>query len=346
MHPTSPAKTHSLNESHETQLDILQPDEALIFLHVMKTGGTSLFKILRQHFPEEVRFHYSEKPQKTLDYFNRLPQERRDRLRFLHGHFHLGFFDSRLQQSTRYITMLRHPLNRVISLYYFLHKNPNSRIPDTERCQTLQEYLGRRWVEVDNGQTRRIAGDSSHQIPFGECTPALLNMAKKNLDDFLMVGVTERFDESLIVLKHALNMERILYSRFNENSRKPKSEVLDSTDIEFINAHNQLDAELYRYANMLLDKKIAEIGDRFPIEYQFFQHANLQFSGAQARLEKTKSAVKRTKARLKYIQKKRKELRTILQHEKAELERLSNSKFWRLWNRLKHLKESRFNLSH
>ncbi len=337
MQPPSSAATYSLNES---QWDTLRPDEALIFLHLMKTGGTSLFKILRQHFPEDVRFHYSEKPQKTLDYFNSLSQEKRDRLKFLHGHFHLGFFDSRLQQSCRYITMLRNPLNRVISLYYFLHKNPTSRIPETERCQTLHDYLERQWVEVDNGQTRRIAGDSSSLIRFGECTTELLDTAKKNLDTFLMVGVTERFDESLIVLKHALTMEKVLYSRFNENSRKPKSEILDAKDIEFINIHNQLDHELYQYANTLLDQKIADIGDRFYVEYRFFQQANLQFSNAQARLEKTKAATRRTKARLKLIQKKRKELRATRQHEQAEMEVMLKSKFWRLWNRLKHLKES------
>lgn len=325
---------------NELSFESLQSSEALIFLHLLKTGGTSLFRLLRQHYREEVTFHYSQKPEKTLDYFDNLPQEKRDQLKFLHGHLHFGFH-KRLRQPSRYITMLRKPVNRIVSQYFFLHQNPNRYLPEEARCKTLQEYLDLGLIELDNDQTRRIAGDISHSFKFGECTSDLLDIAKQNLTQCLMVGITERFDESLIVLKHALGLENILYSRFNENFRRPRLEEIDARQIELIQTYNQLDEELYRYGNMLLNEAIQKIGDRFHIEYQFFRQANIQFADTQTDLVETRAKLRRTKKKLKQVRKHRKELRKALNHTKASIELMMQSKFWRFWQGLIRLNPSK-----
>ena len=337
MKPSSSTEIITPNEPY---FESLQPSEALIFLHLLKTGGTSLFRLLRQQYREEVTFHYSQKPEKTLDYFDKLPQEKRDQLKFLHGHLHFGFH-KRLRQPSRYITMLRKPVNRVVSQYYFLHQNPNRYLPEKERCKTLREYLELSWLELDNDQTRRIAGDVSHSFKFGECTSDLLDIAKRNLSQCLMVGITERFDESLIVLKHALGMENILYSRFNENFRRPRLEEIDASSIELIQTYNQLDEELYQYGNMLLDEAIQTIGERFHIEYQFFRQANVQFAHTQTELVETRAKLRQTKKKLRQVRKHRKELREALNHTKASIELMMQSKFWRLWQGLRRLKPSK-----
>ncbi|MEO5579030.1 MAG: hypothetical protein ABIR58_00110 [Gemmatimonadaceae bacterium] len=55
--------------------------------------------------------------------------------------------------------------------------------------------------EVDNDQTRRIAGE---EPPLGRCTSAMFELAKQNLRrHFRVVGVTDRFDETLLLMKQA-----------------------------------------------------------------------------------------------------------------------------------------------
>ncbi len=77
-----------------------------------------------------------------------------------------------------YITFLRNPIERYIS-HHNQYKNEKKTYWD------IKQYLRQR--EFDNLMTKRIAGSAD------------LNKAKKILlEDFTFVGLTERFDESLI----------------------------------------------------------------------------------------------------------------------------------------------------
>jgi hypothetical protein len=315
-------------------VDRLQPDQALIFLHLMKTGGTTLFRLLRQNFPQQLTFHYTqEKPGKRLEDLYHLSQAERDRLKFLHGHIHYGFHEQ-FNQPCRYVSIIRNPINRVVSLYYFIHQNPNRNLPEASRCQTLRDYLDSNPFGIDNDQTRRIAGSISNHYPFGQCDSELLDVAKQNLRKFLVIGVTERFDESLLVLKYALGLEKILYYRFNENSRKPKLEDIDSHDLKRIQHYNQLDTALYQFANELLDEKIQQMGDRFQSEYVFFRNANAQYNQAHTAINKTKAKLRRTRKKMKSARQNRRHLRAELSHGRSSLDSMENSKFWRLWRGL------------
>ncbi|MEM9217591.1 MAG: sulfotransferase family 2 domain-containing protein [Cyanobacteria bacterium P01_F01_bin.150] len=283
---------------HTAAYESLQPDEALIFLHIMKTGGTSLFKVMLQQYSKDLTFHYVPmKKGKRLEDFQRWPQEKRDRLQFFHGHGCYGAHQW-LTQPSRYITMLRQPVKRVLSLYYFIHHNPKRDVPAEGPCPTLKSYLDAQVLAIDNGQTRAIAGKAAADFAFGECTSELLDIAKQNLSHFLAVGTTERFDESLLVFKHVLKLNNVLYARTNENGRKPTIDEMASEDIARIKALNQLDEALYDYANQLLDERISQIGETFPIELQFFQSVNRQYSDVKLELKSTKKQLRDKHQRL------------------------------------------------
>ena len=325
--PSSIAMDNAVN------YESLQPDEALIFLHIMKTAGTSLFKVLQQQYSKDLTFHYvPTKEGKRLEDFEQWPQDRRDRLRFFHGHECYGVHEH-LNPPSRYMTMLRKPVNRVVSLYYFIHHNPNRDIPVEARCPTLRSYLDAQLLCINNGQTRAIAGEAASDFAFGECTSELLDIAKQNLAQFLMVGTTERFDESLLVLKHVLGLDNILYSRTNENLRKPKMEEMDPADIETIKTLNQLDEELYAYANQLLDEKIRQIGDAFAIEYRFFRHVNRQFSDVELALKDTKKKLRDKHQKLQKMRQQRDQLKDKMDRFQSETD-TGNGHPGRLWQRL------------
>ena len=305
MTVSTPLSASPLTPNSDVAYESLQPEEALIFLHIMKTAGTTLFKIVEQQYPEDSIFHYVPmRAGKRLDDLNQWPQEQRDRLRFFHGHGCYGTHES-LNKPSRYITMLRHPVKRVVSLYYFIHHNPKRSTPPEGHCPTLTSYMDAGLFAVDNAQTRAIAGKAAADFPYGECTAELLDIAKQNLAQFLAVGTTERFDESLLVFRYVLGLDNILYARTNENTRKPKIEDIDPKEIALVKSFNQLDEELYLYANQLLDEKIQQIGEQFPIEFQFFQYVNRQYRDVELELKATKKILRDKHQRLNAMREQR-----------------------------------------
>ena len=59
--------------------------------------------------------------------------------------------------------------------------------------------------------------------PFGELPQEALDLAVDRLGEFSVVGLTERFDESAVLLTRALGWRRMVYTRENVTpNRKPR----------------------------------------------------------------------------------------------------------------------------
>ncbi|MEB3212970.1 MAG: sulfotransferase family 2 domain-containing protein [Leptolyngbyaceae bacterium] len=323
----------SLQNHTAPPIDVLDPHEALIFLHLTKTGGTSLFRLLKQHYAKPQTFHYGSKPGRTLQDFENLSLEQRAHLKFIHGHLEFGFH-KRLDQSCRYITLLREPISRVVSEYYFLHQNPRSPISKKYRLASLRDFLSQNYLTVDNYQTRSIAGSLSNQFKFGECQTELLEAAKFNLAQFLWVGITDRFDESLLLLKHQLGLKKILYSPFNQNSRKPQLNTIDECDIEYIRALNQLDLELYQFGNELLSQAIEQIGGSFRAEYHLFQHANQHYRATTSAIKLEQKKQRKIRTKIRAIRQSRQQIVQMKKRIQNETNEISKSRLFRLLRRL------------
>ncbi|MEB3212971.1 MAG: sulfotransferase family 2 domain-containing protein [Leptolyngbyaceae bacterium] len=330
MKPSALESFHPHNEAHIEQLKL---NETLIFLHVMKTGGTSLFRILEQNYPSQHTFHFGNQEGRTLEDFDNLSLETRDRLKLIHGHLEFGFHHH-LSQPCRYITMLREPINRVVSLYYFLYQNPPRRPPEGPPCETLRDFLELGVLGVDNNQTRRIAGEISNHYPFGECTADLLDIAKENLSKFLFVGITEQFDESLIVLRRKLGIDKILYFPVRSNSRKPKLETVDPRDIEHIKAFNQLDIELYQFGNELLEQVIRQAGDSFRTEYYFFKLANQQYRSKISEVASVKTKIQKTRKKIRRTHQARHQFSQAKKRVQDDITAIAHSRLFRFLQRL------------
>ncbi|MGF1538536.1 MAG: sulfotransferase family 2 domain-containing protein [Elainellaceae cyanobacterium] len=255
--------------------------DCLVFLHIMKTGGTTLARLLENNVAPEHYFFLRDA--QSVDEVATIPEETRRSLRVLRaGHIPFGAHRHLPQKST-YITMLRHPVDRVLSLYYFIYFPPNRESP--------QEFVPlKTWLEtssvVDNNQTHKLAG-IMYKERQGGSTRALLDSAKQHFQDhFSVVGITERFDESVLLMHHRVGLKNILYQNKNVNQNRPKRAV-DPEIVAMIEERNQFDLELYQYANDQLDAQIAQI-PTFEPELALFQQLNAQFTAvADASDEKT-----------------------------------------------------------
>ncbi len=176
-----------------------------------------------------------------------LPPDRVGHLRLLIGHFSYGFHEA-LPFPADYITLIRDPVPRVLSMY--AHRTAHQGL-----TRALADYVAeaRDW-EVDNGQTRRLAGLAGSI----SITPRQLEQAKANLRTMRVVGVTERFDEFVALLGIELGWRPHAYLTRNVSEDRPRERDLDPAILEAIRERNALDVDLHRYAGELMDARIAE----------------------------------------------------------------------------------------
>jgi hypothetical protein len=187
----------------------------------------------------------------------------RSDLRAVVGHFSFGLH-TLVYRPTTYLTMVRHPLDRVASLFYHLKRWPRygenepwlERVglsplgADTSLHEFVRTYPLR---ELDNDQTRRVAGMDPE---YGKCDRSLLDLAKANIEQiFSFVGVMERFEECVQAAADLFGWS-VQPSDYRENEnteRRPTSSIPRETR-EAILERNDLDLELYAFANEWLDE--------------------------------------------------------------------------------------------
>ena len=211
----------------------------------------------------------------TLDDFARVPEAERARPRLIMGHTVFGLHELVPRPST-YISMVRKPKSLVLSQYNFVLRTEGHRHHEevTRRGMSLEDYIESGLsLEMDNSQTRAIAGDLD--TPFGACTDEMLERAKRNIEGhFAVVGITERFDESLILLQRAFGWRRVNY--VSANVAPGKRPEPSARALELIAEHNRLDDELYRWVGERFDATIA--GDPlFAETYDRFKRTNAMY---------------------------------------------------------------------
>ena len=246
-----------------------------IFVHIPKTAGTTLARIIKRQYPPRARLHLEQHHQGVRE-FQALPRTRRSEIRLLRGHIPYGLH-THCPQPTAYFTLLREPIDRMISYYYFVQRQAEHYLHDYANTpgMTLKRYVEDQVsLQMDNMQTRLISGVWTDP-GYGECDQETLALAKRNLGkDFSVVGLTERFDETLLLLKRALGWRNVNYVRHNVTRGRPRGASVDDETLSVLQASNQLDIQLYAYAKALLADQIRAQGPSFSRELWALRFSN------------------------------------------------------------------------
>ncbi len=242
------------------------PQQTVYFLHLRKTAGTSLMKMIKasSHTPDVISvdgfrdyFNYASSHPKT-DIIGRMVRT--------HSYYgiHLMNFNHFINKNQyTYMTVLRDPIERAISYYYYVkrhrpkkHEHPDSAIANRFDLKDFYQHTNK-----DNGQTKILSGAPSRL--FDHCNSWILNLAKKNLaSQFALVGITERFDETVNLINQTFDWQldvNIPNAKVNPN--RPKQNDLTEETLSSLRYAHQFDIQLYEFAKELFEKQVRILKD-------------------------------------------------------------------------------------
>lgn len=111
--------------------------------------------------------------------------------------------------------------------------------------------------------------------PDEPCTEQMLLKAMENIQrHFPVVGLTERFDESLLLIKHQLGWRTCFYTTMNITSKKQTENNYDQGNLDSVRDANQMDLKLYEFAQNRLQEQIDERGPDFAKQLIAFRRHN------------------------------------------------------------------------
>ena len=231
--------------------------DLVIFLHLPKTAGHTLYYILTNALKPSIGI-YGDNEGETLRRFLALPQHERDMLHLAYGHMPYGLHRF-VKQRYHYVVFLRHPVDRVISAYYFVKRMPEHPLHNRlKNGMTLGQFAC--LDENNNVQTRWLCRydiigilEPSKSTPWWNYRETLtefhLQQAKECLQACCLVGFQETLSRDVLDLFGYLGLslpDEI--PRLNETSERPDLSEIDKETYEVIANHNKLDFELYQYA--------------------------------------------------------------------------------------------------
>lgn len=221
--------------------------ELFIFTHIPKTAGMSMHELLKKQFAEdEIRecfFHGSVEVAS-------LPQIEKDKLKLLRGHVPYGLHKHFPNRRCRYITMMREPVNRVVSLYYYIKERPSHEFYNNMKDLNLIEFCEKFETETSNMQSFFLV--SKRNPSANEVKLALANI-------FEFSGVTEMFNESAMIIKHQFGWDDCSYNIVNVTEKRRKIDELTNEETNYIIGKNQIDLEVYNWLRNKVQQQYNEI---------------------------------------------------------------------------------------
>jgi hypothetical protein len=212
----------------------------LAFVHIPKTAGTTLHKVISHQYPREKIFiHHDTEGPPSAELAAHIEAQGTS---VIMGHFSVGLH--RFIPSLRYVTCLRDPVPRLLSHYRHALHDPTHYLHREAKSLALAQYVSSGFSgELSDGMTRMLAGleDFHH----GKVTEETLALALSNLETrFAAVIPSERFDEGLLLLARDLGWKTPYYLR-RKVSRHPGTPAPDPKTIRAIEEHNRHDRQLY-----------------------------------------------------------------------------------------------------
>ena len=217
-------------------------EKPFVFIHVPKTAGTSLRKIIEKNYrPEQLFFVYDKHPGfYSINDMKKLKSEDIKNFKIIMGHFPFNkvFFPA---EKMRFVTMVREPIERVISYYHHIMTHNNEWRGKRISLLKYLEISGD--LQLQDHQTRVLSGVNHNPV-----TEVHFEKAIENISNYFdHIGLSERFNETVDYFINLLGwQEKELYYE-NVSIDRPDATSYSIYELDKIRENNQYDIKLYKY---------------------------------------------------------------------------------------------------
>ena len=220
----------------------------IISVHIRKAGGSSFRQALKNYYGKKLLLDYGDEigsnfessKKKRLISKQKIIKNKQniiENYNIIHGHFFAQKYEEILGKQLAYVTFLRDPVERVLSNYFYLKRNPKRKNPDAQLIHkmgySLQEYI---------------------QHP-DACNVQSQFLNEKKLNEFKFVGVVEQYHQSIILYNKIFNTKLEIKSLKNVNPNKNYDYQISKHTHDLIVQNNQKDIKLYSEALKILNTK-------------------------------------------------------------------------------------------
>jgi len=255
-------------------------NKPLYFLHIPKTAGTTFISALHAWFPADKVC-----PAYLWRDLLEISREALATYRLFRGHFY-DYIYRVLPIRPIYITSLRNPVQRSLSHYEHVRREPGHyfhqrtlsqdglvdflRDPETRTMikdfQTRSLALDLDPVQIAATLNQQQTNDLTLErilestLPNKISNQALLDLPETRLEQFAFVGIVERFKESVEAFSRMLETEpSAALHALNISPERELRQYISQDMLELILENTQIDAELYEYGRTLFAAQLGQM---------------------------------------------------------------------------------------
>lgn len=269
-----------------------KPD-ILVNIHVGKTGGSTMNEILAKHYSDlteesvncaDLSKGYPLESIRKLqeDFFTRLSPEQKSRMKLTGGHIGtevLNFFPK--GTNVKAFAIVRNPKGLILSHFWYAWRNLDDKqkgalnLPELDKA--LVDFIIQS-AQYNNDTVRWFSRNNKfydNKVPLTEEEFEAIKTTIEN--DFLFVGLSHRFDETLIALRRLMGWrfdEDLFYKIKNKTEFKLPEDSYPDTILSAVKDRFSFEKRLYSWLEQRFDSLTKLLGDDFEEEVRVFKRLN------------------------------------------------------------------------
>lgn len=220
--------------------DSVDTEKHITFLHIPRTAGSSFrWASASQYGNEQIGLihpgYYTEEQ----------VVENQSQFKLITGHFDMcAQFIRGMREKSNLITILREPLHRFLSFYYYGSNMPSYEDHENMKIQKLEDIINDSNYTHHNDMCYIISG-ADH----GDSVEAAYSRACDNLENIVtLFGFTELYPEMLAIMYRRFNWNGVVVKQAEYVPGVPRPNDLPVDLLKTLTKHNEADISLYKFA--------------------------------------------------------------------------------------------------
>jgi len=224
----------------------MEVNKRLLFVHIPKSAGMSLFKAIKSIYGNENTIRYADGSVENKNKYLAMSKEEVRKYSFITGHLPLPLFLNKPISDYKIVTVVRDPIDRELSAYYYMktwEKHPRY---NELRKMDLYTYID----QLEN------SGRSNFQC-WHLCEQSSFERAKQIIDEKIFLSApVEYIKEFCKILHLSLQIPEIELKRENITSFRFTAKELHPDIINRLRILTEEDNKLYLYVKEKFEKEV------------------------------------------------------------------------------------------